>query len=130
MTMHDERWTLGVAENGDVRLHDQKTGKVSWFGGQKGLFHALGMLADWREDAERDREPAQKSHYGAPGMPDGALERAQRIAETMPTVGQWPGEQHNADCLAHGEHPHNGMKCLDCPTCTDTQHNADSGVQP
>lgn len=29
--------------------------------------------------------------YSAPGMPPGAPERAHRIAETMPTVGQWPG---------------------------------------
>lgn len=28
--------------------------------------------------------------YAAPGMPPGAPERAREVAETMPTVGQWP----------------------------------------
>jgi hypothetical protein len=30
--------------------------------------------------------------HSAPGMPPGAPERAREMAETMPTVGQWPGE--------------------------------------
>jgi hypothetical protein len=33
--------------------------------------------------------------YSAPGMPLGAAERAREIAETMPTVGQWPGPDHS-----------------------------------
>lgn len=49
MTMHDARWTLEVAESGDVRLRDQKTGEAHWYGGSASLFHALGKLADWRE---------------------------------------------------------------------------------
>ena len=46
--MHDERWTLGIAENGDIRLRDQNTGETLRFGGPRGLYDALGVLADWR----------------------------------------------------------------------------------
>jgi hypothetical protein len=51
----------------------------------------------------RDQFFGPKQHSpdsGAPGMPDGAPERAREIAETMPTVGQWPGEHHSRDSVA------------------------------
>lgn len=49
MTMHDERWTLDVAENGDVRLHDVRTGRTWRSSGPRALADAVGLLADWRE---------------------------------------------------------------------------------
>ena len=64
MTMHEERWALGIAENGDIRLRDQKTGEALRFGGPRGLYEALGVLADWREGDEH------KSHYGVDDAPD------------------------------------------------------------
>lgn len=43
-------------------------------------------------------EPIMASRpYVAPGMPAGAPERDREIAETMPTVGQWPGSEGGAD---------------------------------
>jgi hypothetical protein len=62
MTMHDERWTLGVAENGDVRLRDLKTGETRRYGGNRSLFDALGTLADWRETVP------DKGNYGVPSV--------------------------------------------------------------
>jgi hypothetical protein len=38
--------------------------------------------------------------YVAPGTPAGAPERAREIAETMPTVGQWPGPESAAPRMA------------------------------
>ena len=65
MTMHDERWTLGVAENGDVRLRDQKTGLARRFGGPRALFDALGVLADWRQsDQDESFWSNMKSRLG------------------------------------------------------------------
>lgn len=61
MTMHDERWTLGVAENGDVRLCDLRTGAALRYAGPRGLYDALGQLADWREGMP------DNSASGAPG---------------------------------------------------------------
>jgi hypothetical protein len=58
--MHDGRWTLGVAENGDVRLQDLKTGAALWYAGPCGLFDALVALAVWR-----DKIPDHSRDYGA-----------------------------------------------------------------
>jgi hypothetical protein len=95
MTMHDERWTLGVAENGDVRLRDQKTGETRGFGGNRALFDALGVLADWREAA------THKSHYGV----------TERSCCGTPAMAQVP---HDELCErgASGPNPYEG-KTLD-----------------
>jgi hypothetical protein len=45
----------------------------------------------------RDRISGDTRPYSAPGMPDGAPERAREIAETMPTIGQWPGLEGGED---------------------------------
>lgn len=29
--------------------------------------------------------------------------------------------RRNVKCPAHGAHPHNGMRCLDCPLCTSDE---------
>lgn len=53
---------------------------------------ALSELAD-----RHDRAALATRPYAAPGLPDGAPERAREIAETMPTVGQWSGLEGGAD---------------------------------
>ena len=54
--------------------------------------------------------------YAAPGMPAGAPERAREIAETMPTVGQWPGpDTNNAPYPSECEKPLCPCGQPDCP---------------
>lgn len=58
MTDYDERYALTVAENGDVRLRDQRTGEIHAFIGARSLYDALGVLTDWRERDKAGRAPA------------------------------------------------------------------------
>jgi hypothetical protein len=83
-----------------------------------------GAGCSWHPDGEfhgacagcAEARAAQNADYGAPGMPPGAPERAREIAETMPTVGQWPGAAQNpaygaAQCT-HPNHPNFPDRCL------------------
>lgn len=97
MTIHDERWTLGVAENGDVRLRDVKTGGALLFAGRRALYDALGVLADWR-----DAEP-----YISP-------ERIAKATGQPTTEVRWMGsaEMGTLPKCAHPNHPHFPDNCM------------------
>lgn len=132
MTMHDERWTLGVAENGDVRLCDLQTGETSRFGGHRGLFEALGKLADWREgDA-----------FGKPKI-DHAFRSLNGDDKCAAIVGQLsekigcgrPASEHMSHygvpcCLQPDRTAPNGVcPCVNCTLVRpETQQNADDGA--
>ena len=60
-----------------------------------GMAEDAGCLPQWLVEAvavalSKASTLPDKFHYGAPGMPDGASERAREAAERLPTVGQWP----------------------------------------
>lgn len=99
--MHDERWTLGIAENGDIRLRDQNTGETLRFGGPRGLYDALGVLADWR-DLYVETVP-RKGNYGAPGQGNlfGADAHGQPGFGQFPDSCGWPNKQ----CIGHAPRP-------------------------
>lgn len=59
----------------------------------------------WGEDVNVD--------YDADGTPTG-------VEILRPPASRPVCSVHPEPCPAHGAHPHQGMKCLDCPTCTVT----------
>jgi hypothetical protein len=75
-----------------------------------------------------------KSHYGASEGPDHSVDACLSFdgarCPRCQTLNDAVLAPHNADsarCPAHGEHPHNGMTCLDCPICRPPR-NAVDGV--
>lgn len=137
MTMHDERWTLGVAENGDVRLRDLKTGETWRYGGPRALFDALGKLADWRE-APALIDHAFRSFHGE--------DRCAAIVGHLPDMigcGRPEADHRNHYGVPDPTGAYADM-CSQLPSCRDGEHsascevsiyraqqrNADSDVEP
>lgn len=151
--MHDERWTLGEAENGDVRLRDLKTGETLCYSGPRGLFDALGKLADWREamsnkshlerDArreayqERERRRAARAldRWFATNFPIGGdttvAVAGERFVEAvgdyvLSRVSRLPCESRGQG--EHCDHWHGGGRCCRCHAPSDLQQKSHYGA--
>lgn len=53
MSDYSDRYVMTILKNGSVVLHDAEFGEIHRFpAGPRALWHALGVLAEWRERDE------------------------------------------------------------------------------
>ena len=118
MTMHDDRWELEIAENGDVRLRDLKTGETRRFGGRRALFDALGVLADWREIAA----------MGGQTAPEDATVMVMVSPELVAQLSEWsPPVQVKVDRVPSSP---TGYEMISRDPLRELEHDGDHAARP